>query len=220
MDGVHDLGGMDGFGAVEPEYDEPRFHQRWEGRAFAMSVTMTATGVWNIDVGRHGIERLPPAVYLTSSYYERWLRRLERLLIEYGLLTAEELADGQAAGAAPELRNGPLTPDQVPRMLKRGTFVRDSQAPPHFKPGQRVRARNVHPHSHTRLPRYVRGHIGVVERLHGANVYPDSVVRGDGEDPQWLYTVRFEGHDLWGDDGEPGTTVSIDAFEPYLESAS
>jgi nitrile hydratase subunit beta len=220
MDGIHDLGGADGFGAIDPEYEEPVFHHRWEGRAFAMSMAMGAAGVWNIDVGRHGIERLPPAVYLTSSYYVRWLLRLERLLIDHGLVTEDELASGQSVGASRELANGPFTAERVPGVLKRGSFLRDPLAPPRFRPDQRVRALNIHPRSHTRLPRYVRGHIGVVERVHGANVFPDSVVRGDGEQPQWLYTVRFDGHELWGDDAEAGIAVSIDAFEPYLEAVS
>ena len=220
MDGIHDMGGMDGFGPVRPEHDEPRFHHPWEGRAYAMSSAMSASGTWNIDVGRHGIERLPPVVYLSSSYYERWLRRLELVLIEHGLVTQDELDDGRSAVAGRDLKNGPFTADRVPRVLKRGSFVRDAQAAPLFQPGDRVRARNVHPRSHTRLPRYVRGHVGIVERVHAPNVFPDSVVRGDGEDPQWLYTVRFDGGELWGEDGEPGTTVSIDAFEPYLEPTS
>jgi nitrile hydratase len=218
MDGIHDLGGMDGFGAVVPEHDEPVFHQPWEGRAFAMSTAMGAAGEWNIDMGRHGIERLPPVVYLSSSYYERWLRRLELMLIEHGLVVQDELTSGRSAGAGRALTGGTFTYARVPTVLQRGSFTRERQGPPLFQQGQRVRARNNHPPSHTRLPRYVRGHTGVVERLHGANAFPDSIVSGKGEDPQWLYTVRFDGRELWGDDAEPGTTVSIDAFEPYLEA--
>jgi nitrile hydratase len=217
MDGIHDLGGMDGFGAVVPEHDEPVFHHPWEGRTFAMSMAMVAAGEWNIDVGRHGIERLAPVVYLSSSYYERWLRRLELILIEHGLVDQDELNAGRSGVAGRDLRRGTFTTERVPTVLQRGSFTRDPEGPPRFQPGQQVRARNTHPQSHTRLPRYVRGHRGVVERLHGANAFPDSVVRGDGEDPQWLYTVRFDGAELWGEDAEPGTAVSIDAFEPYLE---
>ena len=219
MDGIHDLGGMDGFGSVAAEADEPRFHQRWEGRAFAASLAMGAGGVWNIDVGRYGIERLAPVVYLSSSYYERWLRRLELLLVEYGLVDQDELANGQSATTGRELPRGTFTMARVPAVRQRGSFTREPQAPRRFEVGQRVRTRNDHPLSHTRLPRYVRGRVGVVERLHGAHVFPDSVVTGAGEDPQWLYTVRFDGTELWGEDAEPGTTVSVDAFEPYLEDA-
>ena len=217
MDGVHDLGGIDGFGAVEAERDEPVFHQPWEGRAFAMSMTMGARGVWNIDIGRYGIELLPPQFYLTSSYYERWYLRLENLLVEYGLVDRDEIANGRASSTAPG--SATFTARDVERVLARGSFVRTAPSAPLFEPGDRVRARNIHPRSHTRLPRYVRGHVGVVERVHEPNVFPDSMVRGTGEQPQWLYTVRFEGRELWGDDAETGTAVSVDAFEPYLEPA-
>jgi nitrile hydratase len=219
MDGIHDLGGMDGFGSVEPEPDEPVFHQSWEGRVFAMSMAMAASGAWNIDMGRFGIERLAPAVYISSSYYDKWRRRTELLLVERWLATEDEIASGQSDGPGQELKNGTFTADRVDRVLKRGSFTRAVDTEPRFQPGDRVRTRNMHPRSHTRLPRYVRDHVGVVERLHGANVFPDSVVRGEGENPQWLYTVRFDCRELWGDDAEPGTNVSVDAFEPYLEPA-
>ncbi|MEV3904357.1 nitrile hydratase subunit beta [Mycobacterium sp. NPDC050551] len=214
MDGVHDMGGMDGFGAVRPEPPGPVFTHEWQGRVFAMSMAMGARGVWNIDVGRFGIETLPPRVYHDSSYYERWFLRLVDVAMAYGLVDPDEV-DGRRAAAATDATT--FTVDDVARVLKRGNYVRPATRDPRFAPGDRVRARNIHPRSHTRLPRYVRGHVGVVERIHQPNVFPDSVVRGDGEDPQWLYTVRFEGRDLWGDDAEPGTAVSVDAFEPYLE---
>jgi nitrile hydratase len=105
----------------------------------------------------------------------------------------------------------------VDRVMTRGSFSRPAQAPARFKPGDRVRARNIHPVSHTRLPRYVRGHVGVVERLHGCHVFPDTVVSGQGESPQWLYTVCFDGRELWGADADPTVKISIDAFEPYLD---
>jgi nitrile hydratase subunit beta len=219
MDGIHDLGGTDGFGAVEPESDEPVFHHGWEGRVFAISMAMAAAGAWNIDIGRFGIERLPPAVYISSSYYDKWRRRIELLLIERGFATEDEIASGQSHGPGQELKNGTFTADRVEGVLKRSSFTRARETEPQFQPGDRVRARNIHPRSHTRLPRYVRGHVGVIERLHGAHAFPDSVVRGEGENPQWLYTVRFDGRELWGEDAEPGTGVSIDAYEPYLEPA-
>lgn len=202
MDGVHDLGGMDGYGPVRVECDEPVFHEPWEGRVYALNTAMGARGVWNIDIGRFHIESLSPQTYVTSSYYELWLAKLEALLEEY----SESLGAG-----------GAFTDADVERVLVRGSFTRPAASAPRFAPGDRVRARNVHPRSHTRLPRYVRGHVGVVERVHDPNVFPDSVVRGDGEDPQWLYTVGFDGRELWGDDAEPGMTVSVNAFEPYLE---
>jgi nitrile hydratase len=204
VDGVHDLGGMDGYGPVRVEPDEPVFHEPWEGRVYAMNTAMGARGVWNIDMGRFGIESLGPRTYVTSSYYELWLGKLEALLKEY----SESLGSGTA-----------FTATDVERVLARGSYVRPAASAPGFARGDRVRARNIHPRSHTRLPRYVRGHVGLVERVHEPNVFPDSVVRGDGEQPQWLYTVRFQGIELWGDDAESGTTVSINAFEPYLELA-
>jgi nitrile hydratase subunit beta len=204
MDGVHDLGGMDGFGAIHAERDEPVFHEPWEGRVYALNTAMGARGVWNIDVGRFAIESLPPRTYLTSTYYERWLAKLERLLSTYSTV----LDQGTT-----------LTADDVGRVLARGSYVRPATAAARFAAGDRVRARNLHPRSHTRLPRYVRGHTGVIDEVHRPNVFPDSVVRGDGEQPQWLYTVEFEGRELWGDDAELGTRVSVNAFEPYLEPA-
>ena len=219
MDGVHDLGGMDGFGDVEMERDEPVFHAPWEGRVWAMSTAMGARGVWNIDIGRFGIELLPPDVYLTSSYYERWFYRLENLVVQYGLADRDETTSGHASRPGQTSDRDPFTARDAERVLARGSYVRPAVSAALFAPGDLVRARNIHPASHTRLPRYVRGHIGVIERVHQPNVFPDSVVRGTGEDPQWLYTVRFDGRELWGEDAEPGTEVSVEAFEPYLEPA-
>jgi nitrile hydratase len=219
MDGIHDMGGMDGFGKVAPETDEPVFHQSWEGRVLAMNRVMGGAGVWNIDMGRFGIELLPPALYLASSYYQKWFLRLERMAVQHGLVDADEIAAGHALRPGKTLKRGTFTVADVEPALRRGAFGRPEQAVARFGPGDRVRARNIHPASHTRLPRYVRGHVGVVERLHGAHVFPDAVVEGRGEDPQWLYTVCFEARELWGDDADPTVKISIDAFEPYLELA-
>ena len=219
MDGIHDMGGMDGFGRVEAEANEPVFHGAWEGRVLAMNRAPGASGAWNIDQGRYGIELLPPHVYLAASYYQKWFLRLERMLVERGFVDADELAAGHGLRPGKALPRGAFTLAEVDRVLKRGAFDRPAQAPALFQPGDRVRARNIHPKSHTRLPRYVRGHAGVVERVHCAHVFPDSIVLGQGEDPQWLYTVCFEASDLWGADAEPGVTVSVEAFEPYLEPA-
>ena len=204
MDGLHDLGGMDGYGPIRVETDEPRFHHAWEGRVYALNTAMSARGIWNIDIGRFGIESLPPQTYVNSSYYELWLAKLEALVSEY----SAALGDGPS-----------FTPADVPRVLARGSCVRAPASAARYAVGDHVRTRNIHPHSHTRLPRYVRGHVGVIVRVHAPNVFPDSVVRGDGEDPQWLYTVAFDGRELWGDDAEAGTEVSVEAFEPYLEPA-
>ena len=219
MDGIHDMGGMDGFGKIDPEPDEPVFHESWEGRVLAMSRAMGASGTWNIDMGRYGIELLHPHVYLASSYYKRWLLRLEQMLIQRGLIEVDEIAAGHALHPGKILACGMLIVADVERVLRRGSFGRPALASARFKPGDRVRAKNIHPTTHTRLPRYVRGHVGMIERLHGAHVFPDSTVLGKGEDPQWLYTVCFDSHELWGADADPTVKVSIDAFEPYLEQA-
>jgi nitrile hydratase beta subunit len=219
MNGIHDMGGMDGFGKVEPEPNEPVFHAEWEGRVMAMMRAMGAAGAWNIDMSRASREILPPDVYLSSSYYRRWALGMELLLLERGLVEPEELAAGRALTPPKPLKRGKLAPEDVERALHRGSFSRPPQAPARFKVGDRVRAKNIHPVTHTRLPRYVRGHVGVIELIHGAHVFPDSAVLDKGDDPQWLYTVRFESRELWGPDADPTVTVSIDAFEPYLDPA-
>lgn len=217
MDGIHDMGGMDGFGKVEPEPNETPFHEPWEGRVLAISRAVRALGATNIDVDRYGIESLPPHVYLTSSYYQRWFLRTVRLLAERGLVGSDEMEAGHALRPGKDMGRGAFGLADVERVMRRGSFHRPAPAPAQFKIGERVRAKNIHPKSHTRLPRYVRGHVGVVERIQGCCVFPDSVVAGKGEDPQWLYTVRFDARELWGADADPTVKVSVEAFEPYLE---
>ena len=219
MNGVHDMGGMDGFGRVEVEPNEPAFHEKWEGRVMAMNRAMGAAGAWNIDVSRYYREMLPPHIYLTSSYYRKWALAMEQNLIDRGYVTPDELAEGRALNPPKPLRRGKFTTETVQRVMARGSFGRDVQAPRLFQIGERVRAKNIHPLTHTRLPRYVRGHVGVIELVHGAHVFPDSAALEAGENPQWLYTVAFESKELWGADADPTVTVSIDAFEPYLEPA-
>jgi nitrile hydratase beta subunit len=218
MDGVHDMGGMDGFGRVEAEANEPPFHAPWEGRVMAMSRSMGYAGAWSIDTSRFAQEALPPAVYLTVSYYQRWALAMERNILGRGLADAEEIAAGRALRPAKSLPRK-LTTDVVKQGMTRGSYYRQPQAPARFKPGDRVRAKNIHPLTHTRLPRYVRGHLGVVELIHGCHAFPDAVATDQGDNPQWLYTVVFDGRELWGPDADPTVKVSIDAFEPYLEPA-
>jgi nitrile hydratase subunit beta len=217
MNGVHDMGGMDGFGKVEPEPNEPLFHAEWESRVLAMVRAMGAAGAFNIDMSRFYRETLPPDLYLASSYYKKWLLGLEDLLIDKGFVDPEEITMGHALEPARPLKRGKFTVADVERIMVRGQFERAAQAAAKFKPGDRVRARNMHPATHTRLPRYARGHAGTVERVHGCHVFPDSAAEEAGENPQWLYTVVFEGTELWGADTDPTLKVSIDAFEPYLE---
>jgi len=218
MNGVHDMGGMDGFGKVEAEANEPPFHERWEGRVLAMARAMGHAGAWHIDDSRYAQETLPPPVYLAVSYYQRWALAMEKNLLARGLVTADEMAAGHALRPAKPLPRK-LTADEVKAGLARSSFYRQQQGPARFKPGDRVITRNIHPQGHTRLPRYVRGKPGVVELVHGCHAFPDSVASGRGDDPQWLYTVVFDSRTIWGDDADPTLRISIDAFEPYLEPA-
>jgi len=218
MDGIHDLGGMDGFGRVDAEPDEPVFHAPWEGRVMAMQRAMMYAGGWNIDMLRYAQERLPPRVYLGASYYERWALATESSVVERGCGGADELAAGHALRPGKPLPRK-LTAAMVAGGLIRGGYARPAARPARFAPGDRVRAKNIHPSTHTRLPRYARGHVGTVERLHGCHVYPESSAIDQGDDPQWLYAVRFDGRELWGPTADPTVSVSVDAFEPYLEPA-
>lgn len=217
MNGVHDMGGMDGFGKVEAEPNEPTFHEKWEGRVLAMVRAMGAAGAFNIDTSRFYRETLPPHVYLASSYYRKWLLGLEDNLVDKGFVSASELSTGHAKEPAKPLKHGKFGLKDVERIMVRGRFERAPQASARFKPGDRVRTKNMHPATHTRLPRYTRGHVGVVERILGCQVFPDSAAMELGENPQWLYNVVFDGAELWGPDADPTVKVSIDAFEPYLE---
>lgn len=224
MNGVHDMGGLQGFGPVQPEAQEPLFHAPWERRALGLTLAMGATGQWSIDHSRAVRESLPPATYLSSSYYEIWIRALERLMLQRGLASADELADGSLRTPGKALARV-LRAEAVDAALAKGSPTeRPSQAVARFRTGDRVRIRNDHPAGHTRAPRYVRGHVGVVEIVHGAHVFADRqaatpVGQPFDDRPEWLYTVAFEGRELWGGSAEPGTRVSVDAWEPYLEAA-
>jgi nitrile hydratase len=218
MDGVHDMGGMHGFGKVVPEQDEPVFHETWEARTFALYRAMGYAGVWCIDQARFAREQLPPQVYLASSYYKKWELGMEKQLTELGLAGSDELTAGHALRPGKPLKRK-LSAAEVPTIVTRGSFARPAQTPARFKPGDRVRTKNIHPKTHTRLPRYARDKVGVVEALRGCHVFPDTVAIGKGEDPQWLYTVLFDGRELWGESAEASLKVSIEAFEPYLAPA-
>ncbi len=218
MNGVHDMGGMDGFGKVEVEANEPPFHETWEGRVLAMVRAMGYAGAWHIDDSRYAQETLPPRTYLAVSYYQRWELAAEKNLLSRGYVTEEELKAGHAIGPTKPLPRK-LTKDVVDAGMTRMSFFRQQQGPARFKPGDRVRTLNINPLGHTRLPRYARDKLGTVELVHGCHAYPDSVASGRGDDPQWLYTVVFDGREIWGPDADPTLTVSIDAFEPYLEPA-
>ncbi|MGH7096815.1 MAG: nitrile hydratase subunit beta [Stellaceae bacterium] len=212
---IHDMGGMHGFGRVEPEADEPVFHAAWEGRVMAMQRAMGYTRLWTIDGGRASLEALPLLDYLGSSYYRRWFLGLENRLVRHGLVGADEIAAAHALRPGVRL-NRKLTAADVPATMTRGDYARPAAAPARFKPGDPVRARNINPATHTRLPRYVRGKRGTIEAVRGCHVFPDTAALGQGDNPQWLYTVVFSGRELWGEDADPALSVSVEAFEPYL----
>ena len=222
MDGVHDLGGMQGFGPVEREENEPTFHADWEAAVLAMMRAASSRGLFNIDEFRHGIERMAPAHYLRATYYEKWLDGVTRVLVEKGVVGAEELAgrlaffsehsDAPARAAVP----GPL-PGRVaanPSWVQ--DVIRETGATPRFAPGDPVITREMHPPGHTRLPRYARGKRGVIHCCHGIHVFPDTNAHGQGEQPQPLYSVRFDARELWGESAEPNQAVHIDLWESYL----
>jgi nitrile hydratase len=220
MNGAHDLGGMHGLGRInaEPEAKEPVFHADWERRVFGLVRAVGALGKWNSDMARHARERQHPVDYLRHSYYENWLAGLEKLLMESGLVTEEELASGKAAQLADEaLRKHRLKAEEAAATLTRGSPVTmTADAPPRFRPGDRVRARNRHPAGHTREPRYVRGRVGVIEEHHGAHIFPDLSARGVRVG-RHLYGVRFQASELWGENANGKSAVYVDLWEDYLE---
>jgi nitrile hydratase len=212
-----DLGGQTGHGPVHPEAQGNPFHAAWEARALALTLAMGATGAWNIDMSRAARETLGD--YANSSYFRIWIGALEKLLVDAGLVQPDEIAVGHSrhatAGVARVLRAG-----EVATVLSRGSPTeRTASRPARFAPGERVRMHSRPVPHHTRLPAYVRGREGVVERVHGMHVFADSHAQGLGEQPQWLYGVVFDADQLWGADAAPGTRVSVDAWESYLQPA-
>lgn len=212
-----DIGGRSGFGPVVPEPEGSSFHTTWEPRVLAVTLALGATGRWNLDMARAARETLPN--YLDLSYYEIWLAGLEKLLIEKGLVTSDELTSG-CSQHAPVPVARVLKAEQVAALLATGAPTeRAPAAPARFRLGQRVRTRATSAHHHTRLPGYARGRTGVIERVLGTHVFADSNAQGMGEDPQWLYTVVFDAVEIWGSEAAPGHRVSFDAWQPYLEAA-
>jgi nitrile hydratase subunit beta len=218
MNGVHDLGGMHGFGPIEREENEPIFHAAWEGRV--LGIQQNVRTFLNVDAFRHGIERMPPAEYLRASYYERWLASVERNLIELGLIDGDELEARVAL-----LREHPDAEsthgDNAPSPILAVKAPPESPPPhaPRFEAGDAVVTRNVHPVGHTRLPRYARGKRGVIHRAYWPQTFPDTNAHGLGEQPQMLYSVRFVGRELWGDQAEPGQVIYLDLWDSYLDPA-
>jgi nitrile hydratase len=184
----------------------------------ALQRALLFTRTWNLDAFRDSQERLPARVYLSVSYYHRWLLSLNQSAVEHGLVTQDELDAGQASGPAKPVERT-LTLRDVDIAKIRGPFGRTPTREARFAPGDAVRTLNMNPVGHTRLPRYARDKIGRVESVRGCHAYPDGIMAGNRGDAQWLYTVAFDGRTLWGEDADPSLTVSIEAFEPYLEPA-
>jgi len=220
MNGAHDLGGMQGLGKIVIERNEPVFHADWEKIVFAISFAVPK----NLDQFRHSMERMNAVHYLSSRYYEHWLYGLENILLEEGIVDKAEL-DGRAKmfkeGSLKVLRvENPKVTEDFLKYIKDGfPSNRDVKRNPRFKVGDNVLTRNMNPTGHTRLPRYARGKSGIIARVHGAFVFPDSNASGLGENPQHLYTVRFEGKELWGEDRseEAKEALYLDLWESYLE---
>lgn len=213
-----DIGGQEGFGRVIPEAEDELFHAAWERQALAVTLAMGATGAWNIDMSRSARETL--ADYPALTYYEKWIKGLAKLLIERGLVGPDEIASGRVLHPAqrglPVLRAG-----DVPAVLAKGSpTMRPATVPARFAVGEAVRLRAAAAPHHTRLPGYARGKIGRIDQLRGVHVFADMHAQGLGEQPRWLYTVAFSARELWGGDAAADHSVSIDAWEPYLEPLS
>jgi nitrile hydratase subunit beta len=219
MNGVHDMGGMQGFGPINPETNEPVFHLPWEGRVYAMNLSMFAWQKWNLDAARFGIESLPPADYIGMSYYQKWHTALAGRMINSGMVTQDEIDKGRAVEGTTKTVP-PLIAANVEAFVSGGgSYRRNENVPARFRTSQRVRAKNINPPGHTRLPRYARGKIGMVTRDYGVFVFPDTNAEFKGEKPQHLYSVRFAARELWGDQAKPKDTVMIDMWDDYLEAA-
>jgi nitrile hydratase beta subunit len=219
MNGIHDLGGMHGMGPIQPEKNEPVFHARWEARVFAIVRAMGAWRKWNIDASRHQRELIPPAEWLRMSYYEKWLAGLIEIMIDKGLVTRAEVESGRASSASPKATPA-LPVEAVAPLAARGSpFNREVRVAPRFQPGQIIRARNMNPVGHTRLPRYVRAKSGTIDAIHGVFVFPDTNAHFKGENPQYLYSVRFTARELWGEEAAPHDCVYVDLWDDYLEPA-
>jgi nitrile hydratase subunit beta len=217
MNGIHDMGGMQDMGPVKREGQEPAFHEAWEGRVFALDLAVQ--GDWTGSAERYQIELIPPADYLLMSYYEKWLRSLVELMIKAGMVTRAEVDSGKAV--AQNIKGAQaLGAADVPSMIAKGAPAsRNLSTVAQFHVGQRVRARNINPTGHTRLPRYARGRSGTIERDRGVFVFSDTDAHGLGEKPQHVYSVRFNARELWGEKVSGRDSVYIDMWDDYLEPA-
>ncbi|MBF2760649.1 MAG: nitrile hydratase subunit beta [Ectothiorhodospiraceae bacterium AqS1] len=225
MNGAHDLGGMHGFGSIDPDPDEPIFTHEWERRCFAITLAAAFTKRWNLDMSRHARERMRPEEYLNTSYYEHWLHGLQTLLVESGLTSLEEIEARMRDEASPASKvaevPAAMNAEQALAAFARGAPVTvAAEGPPRFRPGERVRARNHHPSGHTRLPRYARGRCGIVRECRGAHIFADANAQGLGKGAgEHLYNVEFTAEELWGEGSGSAAcdVVRLDLWEPHLE---
>jgi nitrile hydratase subunit beta len=216
MNGIHDLGGLTGFGPVRQEKNEPVFHDDWQRRIFALNMASLAF-LGPVDRARHAIERMDALEYLSTSYYEHWIAALATIAKDLGYVTDRELETGRVDHRKPPPHPAPNA-EMIEGLIRGGMPAnRDVPVKPAFGVGTQVRARNIEATGHTRLMRYARGKVGVVTALHGSHVFPDTVAHDKGEHAQPLYTVRFEAKELWGDNVSRRDCVHVDLWESYLE---
>ena len=220
MNGIHDCGGMEGLGPINIETTEPVFHAGWERRVFALLWAAGSNGFWNLDEFRHAVERMPAADYLGTTYYEHWLHALETLLMEKGVVSRAELTNARGRDvASPAQSTAPMTSAVVTAMIAKGSSQkRTFDITPQFKVGDRVFAKNINPHGHTRLPRYVRAKTGVIERDHGVFPYNDTHAHGI-ENAQHVFLVRFAARELWGAEASGRESLYVDLWEDHLTPA-
>jgi nitrile hydratase subunit beta len=217
MNGAHDMGGRMGFGNVLAEANEPVFHWPWEARVFGLAYAVGEFGRWTLDEDRHACENQSPGAYLRHSYYETWLAAFEKLAVAKGLVSKLEIESGKAQGQGENVSLR-LKPEHVWNSLTMpGSYLRGAVGVSAFRVGDRVKTKNLQTRGHTRLPGYLRGSIGEVVRCHGAHVFPDTNAHELGENPHWLYSVKFAASALWSN--ESVDHIHADLWEPYLEPA-
>jgi len=229
MNGIHDMGGMQGAGPVAPENDEPVFHEQWEKKVFAMQIAASGQGLYSGSEFRHAIERMDWAHYLESSYYEHWLTAIETLLSEKGIISREELEarvkqvkeHPEAIANFPPSNGSDQLASRLEKMVRQGGSTRREVATaPRFKPDDKIAVRNINPGGHTRLPRYIRGKRGTIEKVHGSFNLPDAIAHGQGKHLESVYTVRFDAREVWGEQAAVRDSIYVDLWESYLEPAS
>ena len=219
MNGVHDMGGMHCFGEVDLDDEDTLFHEKWEKQVLALTLAMGATGTWNIDQSRSARESLPAPFYLSAGYYRIWLAALENLLVHHALVDPAELQSGVCTTPAATVQRVLLADDVRAALAAGSSSVRETSSQPQFDVGAEVVVRNLHKASHTRLPAYIRQRRGRVARVHGCHVFADDSSQGKPDQSQWLYNVRFENTELWGEQAQHGF-VHVDCWESYLEPAT